>query len=334
MKIEKLPSGSFRIRKTYKGHTFTVICPYKPTQKEALQLIAEKMEEPLTAQTAPSGCLNDFIDNFIALIETQGKSPATVRGYLSIQRNLSKAFTSIRLSELTNDDLQREINRYSEGRSPKSVRNMYGLVKAVLDEYRPSFALSVNLPAKEIKAEYEPSTRDVQRILEASKGTRYEIVLHLCVLGLRRGEAIAVTPADIDENNVLTIDKDIILNKENKYVLKDKPKTEYSYRRILLPRSIADQIRAQGYVYKGDPHSINKYLHTFQDKLGIPRFRLHMLRHFCVAYLHREGFTDQQIMTFGGWANSSDVMKRAYRYNLDPEESQKSITAKIDDLFS
>ena len=33
MKIEKLPSGSYRIRKMYKGKTYTVIFDYKPTQK-------------------------------------------------------------------------------------------------------------------------------------------------------------------------------------------------------------------------------------------------------------------------------------------------------------
>ena len=37
MKIEKLPSGSYRIRKTYKGQVYTVVFDSKPTQKEALQ---------------------------------------------------------------------------------------------------------------------------------------------------------------------------------------------------------------------------------------------------------------------------------------------------------
>ena len=37
MKIEKLPSGSYRIRKTYKGKTYAVIFDHKPTQKEAMQ---------------------------------------------------------------------------------------------------------------------------------------------------------------------------------------------------------------------------------------------------------------------------------------------------------
>ena len=36
MKIERLPSGSYRIRKMYKGKIYSVITDYKPTQKEAI----------------------------------------------------------------------------------------------------------------------------------------------------------------------------------------------------------------------------------------------------------------------------------------------------------
>ena len=45
MKIEKLPSGSYRIRKTYKKKLYTVITEYKPTNKEAIQLIAAELDK-------------------------------------------------------------------------------------------------------------------------------------------------------------------------------------------------------------------------------------------------------------------------------------------------
>lgn len=45
MKIEKLPSGSYRIRQQYKGKRYTVITDYKPTQKEATQLIAAEFDK-------------------------------------------------------------------------------------------------------------------------------------------------------------------------------------------------------------------------------------------------------------------------------------------------
>ncbi len=330
MTIEKLPSGSYRITQMYKGKRYRVTVSYKPTQKEALLLLADKIKDtPATAESVRNNSFSEYCDLFIAYTENKGKSPSTVRGYVSLISCMSDKFKALRLSDITEEDIQDEINRYAENHAPKSVSNLHGLIHSILSKYRPKFRYSIELPSKVKKAEYEPSTKDVQRIIEASAGSKYHVAILLGVLALRRGEIAAITAADIDDNNVLTIDKDLVVDKNGNQVIKHMPKTADSYRRILIPQSLADEIRAQGQAYKGNMHSINEYLHKLQDKLGIPRFRYHMLRHFAVAYLHREGFTDQQIMSYGGWSNSSDIMKRAYRYNLDPEQAQQSIVSSF-----
>lgn len=331
MTITQLPSGSYRIRQMYKGHTYSKVLPYKPTKKEAITIMAEMMENtPVEASAAPNRTLGGAIEHFIAEREKAGISPASVRGYLVIYRNIPQKYKNIVTSDITNDDVQRLVNEYGKTRTAKTVRNMYSLVRSSLRQIRPNLVLVCNLPSAERKAEYEPTTEDIRRILEAAKGSRYEIVLRLAALAVRRGEAIAVTAADLT-GNVLTINKDVVLDKNENYVLKDRPKNESSNRRILLPDSLANLIREKGVAFEGNPHTINEYLHKLQDRLGIPRFRLHMMRHFAVAYLHKEGFTEEQIMNWGGWSTSS-VMKRAYRYNLDPEESQKEISNRLGNL--
>lgn len=45
MKIEKLPSGSYRIRKMHKGQMYTVVFNEKPTQKEAMQAMAAEPDK-------------------------------------------------------------------------------------------------------------------------------------------------------------------------------------------------------------------------------------------------------------------------------------------------
>lgn len=332
MKIEKLPSGSYRIRQQYNGKRYSIIVPYKPTQKEALKLVTEKMDKPENSQANSCKSLGEYMDKYISYCEKSGKSPSTIRGYESLKKNLSEDFLDIRFSDLTSADVQKELNRYGETRSSKSVKNAYGLIRSVLAKYRPEYTLMVKLPASEIKSEYEPTTKDVERIVELAKGSRYSIVIQLAILGLRRGEILALTLDDLDEDNVLSINKDMVLDKNHKYVIKNSAKTESSNRRITLPQPLADEIRAQGYVFEGNPHTINQYLHRCQKRLGIPEFRLHMLRHFCVAYLHKMGFTSEQIMQWGGWS-SDYVMKRAYRYNLDPAESQAEISKKLGNLF-
>lgn len=331
MKIEQLPSGSYRIRQQYKGKRYTVIIEHKPTQKEALQLMAKEMDSA-TTQKVEYGTFNDYAEKYILECEKDGKSPSTVRGYYSIMKNLSERFVNSRFSDMSSDDVQKELNEYLIGRSVKSVKNAYGLIRSVFAKYRPQYQLVIKLPTAEKKAEYEPTTKDVQAILEHAKTSRYSIALQLAVLGLRRGEIMAITSADLDDENVLTINKDMVLDKNQQYVLKETAKTEASNRRILIPQELADEIRKQGYAFQGNPHTLNQYLHRCQHTLGIPKFRLHMLRHFCVAYLHKNGFTAEQIMAWGGWSTSA-VMERAYRYNLDPAESQKNISQKLGGLF-
>ncbi len=332
MKIEKLPSGSYRIRQQYKGKRYTVIVPYKPTQKEAIQLMAEQFNTS-ESKVEHLGTFSEYASKYLTKCEEDNLSPSTINGYASIIRRLPEWFMQLRFSDIEQTDIQRLCDEYSESHSPKSVRLYHGFVRSVFVKYRPQFTYSVTLPSMVKKAEYEPTTEDIQRILAAATGSRYEIVLRLCSLAVRRGEAIAITASDLDKDNVLTINKDIVVDKNNKYVLKNKPKTEASNRRILLPSTLADQIRAQGYAFKGNPHTINEYLHKLQDRLEIPRFKLHMLRHFAAAYLHKEGFTDQQILSWGGWENGSDVMQRVYRYNLDPHESQKTIADSFGNIF-
>jgi len=182
------------------------------------------------------------------------------------------------------------------------------------------------------KEQYEPTMKDIQAIIEMPVGTRYHIPLQLAVLGLRRGEVCALSADDLSDDNVLTINKDMVLDKENNKVIKDRPKTGASNRRILLPPNLTEEMRSQGYVFRENPHAINEYLHKCQEKLKIPKFRLHMLRHYCVAYLHKQGVTSEQIMAWRGWS-SDYVMKRAYRYNLDPAESQARIAESLSGIF-
>lgn len=332
MKIEKRTNGSYRVRQQYKGKMYTVHFDHKPTQKEALQAISAKMDENVDKKT--SGSMEFYINSYIREKEDQIKpkiSPSTIRGYISIKHNLSRDFLDMRLGEITSDDVQRELDRYKKTRSAKTTKNAYSLISSVFALYRPQYQLVVKLSSDEPKAEYEPTTEDIRRILDYAKGSDYSVALQLAALGLRRGEIVALELSDLSEDNVLTINKALVTDKNNQIVV-SSTKTEVSNRRIPIPEALADEIRTQGYIYRHYPNSIVRYLHSVQNELKIPRFRLHMMRHFCVAYLHKQGFTEEQIMAWGGWS-TSDVMKRAYRYNLDPAESQKKMSDSLSDLF-
>ena len=331
MKIEQISANSYRVRKQYKNKSYTLYFDHKPTQKEITLALADKYNS-VTQQKADNGTFEDYANKYIDYLEKSNKSPSTIRGYDSIIKNISEDFKGMNFFDIDNKNIQREVDRYAETRSPKTVKNMSGFITTVIGKYRPELTLSIKLPKADKKAEYQPTTKDIERIVEYSKDSVYSVGIRLCILGLRLGEVCVLTLDDLDEDNVLTINKDIVADKNGNLVIKDRPKTYASNRRLPLPKELADDIRKQGFITNYYPGSLGRYLSRIQKQLGIPHFRLHMLRHFCAAYLHKQGYTDQEIINWGGW-ETDYVMKNVYNYDLDPQEAKKDISDKLGSII-
>lgn len=330
MKIEKLPSGSYRIRKMYKGKTYTVITDYKPTQKEAIKLLADEMDkvqekyERLTFEAAG----REYIESKRNVL-----SPSTVRGYNNIMKMLSGKFLDENVHDITTIDIQTEINRISKDKSPKTARNYHGFISAVLSVYCPSLKIHTTLPQKVRNEPYIPSDEDVKKILRHAKGGKYEIPIILACYGMRRSEICALTADDID-GDVIHISKALVENDKKEWVIKTTKTTESS-RDIVVPVEIADQIRAQGYVYKGSPGSITQYLSRTQKSLEIPHFPLHKLRHYFASKMSAMNIPEEDIMRFGGW-ETDYVMKGVYRHAMQDKnrEAQREASRRLgDSLF-
>lgn len=315
MTIDKLPSGSYRIRQTSEGKTYSIVVDYKPTMKEATLLMAEKIHiEPTQTNKRKTfeTCAKEYIED-----RKNINSGGTARGYNSIIRAMSDKFKAIPIDEITQETVQKEVNLYAATHSSKSVRNFNGLISAVLRVYRNGLQFRITLPQKAVKKQIRATKDDVTRILEASEGTDYHIPFQLGVLGLRRGEICALTLADLD-GNMLTINKDKIEveGAETHWVIKPIPKTEKSNRTIPIPKKLADEIKEKGYIFEKTPPMLVHTLHSYQKQLDIPQFRFHDLRSYCASYLHSLGYADKYIQGFAGWS-SSYTMNRIYKEELE-----------------
>lgn len=329
MKIEKLPSGSYRIRKMYKGKTYTIVTDYKPTQKDAIQLLADLLDKDIHQRQRASfkSSANKYIE-----IKTNVLSPSSINGYKCILRNLSDDFLSLDINEITPIHIQKEINDYSVDRSPKTVRNAHGFISAVLGMFRPDLTISTTLPQKKKNDSYIPSDDDVKRILARAKGTEYEIPLLLATFGLRRSEICALTLDDLN-GNTLTINKALVSNDHGEFVLKSTKTTEGT-RKIYIPDYLADLIRSTGKIYDKSPNQIYENLCKYQKELGIPHFKLHSLRHYYASMSHSLGIPDSYIMDSGGW-KSDATLKTVYRHAMESkkEEMQEFAAAYITELL-
>lgn len=313
--LDILPSGSLRLRKMIKGNAINLTFDYDPTETEIVQILSAEMNKAkvnkvrMTFKTAAEKYM-DVKDTVL--------SPSTIRGYKSILRNLPDEFTKQIITDITSVSVQKMINQYSTGHSPKSTFNASGFVRSVMDMFSPNTIINVTLPQKIRKEPYIPTDEDIKRILEYSRGTMFEIPLVLATFGLRRSEICALTLDDI-HGNTLTINKAMVQDEEKNWVIKTT-KTEAGTREIYLPDNVIELINSQGYIYKGYPNSIVCYLQKTQAKLGIPKFSLHKLRHYYASMSHAIGIPDSYIMAAGGWKSDS-TLKQVYRHALNDKKT-------------
>lgn len=323
MTIDKLPSGSYRIRHTEDGKTYSVTVKYKPTKIEAMKLITERVKKKPTKLTFKLAC-DEYID-----AKRNVLSPTTLKEYTATARRVPDAFKETPLSEITSLQFQKVINDFSNGHDPKTVANYAHFISAVLKAHDIEIK-SPQLPQKVKKSPYIPTKEDIQAVFSVLKGTEHEIAISLCCYGLRRSEVCALTLDDLN-GNVLTVDKALVKGINNVWVVKPT-KTTDSTRTLILDDELVKLIREKGYIYKYHPENLYKALQRAQDKAGVPRFQLHKLRHFFASYLHSKGYSDKQIQAMGGWKTDS-VMKTVYQHALDMDEAKQKAAHDISSVF-
>lgn len=317
MKIEKHGS-KYRVRKMYKGEVYTVEFDHEPDDMEVFVAIGREMEKSgVNVKGSFSYFAKKYIENRKNVV-----SPNTIRTYNTKLKQLSRVFKDKNIRDIQSEDVQAEINRLSTKLEPKTVKTTYGFITAVLRANRSLGGIKVKLPQTIKKDVYEPTNRDIKRILDEVKGTEYSVAFQLGVWGCRQGEIAALTIDDLNGNN-LHIHRTMVLNENNKWVVKETPKTDESNRILPIPKELANEIREQGFIYNKVPNRLNKKIHDVQKKLGIPPFKFHTLRSYFASFAHSLGIPDSDILSLGGWATDS-VMKRVYRKSIE-ESKAKSV---------
>lgn len=330
MTIEKLPSGNYRIKKMIKGKTYRVTVDHKPTKREAEEIIQEQVHD--TESHAKDDISFEQATMDYIKVKHNVLAPNTRRGYLTALQRLSEDFKCLSINKLTQIIIQAEISRLSASYAPKTVRNTFGLISAVLLMYRPAFAYNITLPQPKEPDYIMPTSEQVGAIIEAVRGTKYFVPFMLGVCGLRRSEICAATIDDI-HGEYIHISK-ALEHGENGKEIRDNAKTKDSVRDVPLSEEILEAIKASGTIYDGDDTSLWKRLRKEQDRLNIPHFRFHDLRAFYASYAHAHGIPDKHIQHNCGWKTSYTMNKIYKRLMQDEyEKSQNKFFEMLKDDF-
>lgn len=319
--LEQLPSGSYRYRKQIDGVNVRITFDHRPTEKELMLAIAKKY--PIAKRNITNQSFEVCCVQFVTA-KSNVLSPSTIRTYtIYTNKTLSAALRDVSMAEVDSILIQNEINSYAKNHAPKTVHNYHAFLSEVLKEYRPDLNLNTTLPKVPRYNPYVLSENEVKDILEASRDTKYHIPFQLGVLSLRRSEVCALTVDDV-KNNILSVNKGMVMDKDDNWVIKHITKSEDGMREIVIPQKLSDEIKERGVIYDGAPITLLHALNRFEKKLGIPKTRFHDLRVFYATYAHSMGIPDAVILSNGGW-RSEYTMKRVYRKAMEEDKRKYQI---------
>lgn len=252
-------------------------------------------------------------------------SPSSIRKYKSMQRNCMVPLKEYQLKEITQSVIQKVINKASTELSPKSVRDMNGLISAVMKRFRPGIVINITLPKKLRSNIYIPTEVDIKKIVRASEGTIMEVPILLAAFGaMRRGEICALQKSDI-KNHTIHVTKTMVMNDEGEWIVK-APKSYAGDRYVNYPSFVIEKfLELSTNTVNMNPNTLTTSFGNLLKKLEIPHFRFHDLRHYNASVQHALGIPDAYIMQSGGWGNDS-VLKEVYRHTLpDMEDKMNKI---------
>jgi len=322
MNITKNQSGNWRIRMMIDGKTYTkTVKGKKPTENEAYQMILDMIEEqnkPLSMSfRQASSDYNKSRKNVI--------SPSTFREYSRMCDRLPEWFVDMDIYTITQVEMQKLTNELSVDHTTKTVHNYHGYCVSVVGFFRPDVTYNTRFKQNSRVEPYIPTKSEVQQVIDYSIGTEYHIPLQLAKYSLRRSEICALLKSDLTEDNQIHVCKALVQDINKEWVVK-LPKTEDSDRYVPIDDDLANEIRAldRDRIYPYYPQNLTKYLKKTQDKLGLPHFTVHKMRHYFASALH--GIVPEaDIQKMGGWKNDT-VLKQVYTHSdifLDKSTQKK-----------
>lgn len=256
-------------------------------------------------------------------------SPKTHLTYLSYD-HYYKPIANVKIGNLSSNDMQTFINNLSKDVAPKTVANIYGLLRSAVTQFCDR-SFNVRLPER-LDIDYNvPTDADINRLIQ-NANPRLKLAIILGAQGLRRGEVASLKYADVlYDFNAILIHSDMVLGPDG-WVYKEIPKTKNSIRRLIVPKEVIDMIgygEPDSYILGILPSTITSDFINLRNKLGI-KCRFHDLRHYMASILHAIGVPDSYIMERGGWKNDK-VLKSVYRNTLSDKTIQ--FTKMANDYF-
>lgn len=316
----ELPSGSWRCQVMVDGKRISVVDDDpEVAHAKALALKTGLLQEKKSPASLTVGeAMDRYIESKDSIL-----SPASTSSYRKIRQNYFQDIINMKISDLTQERIQRSINALAKDHAPKTVSNAHGFLSAVLATYRPEFMVRTTLPQKKKHEIQIPDIDQIQIMLKAAEGTKLELPLLLAVwLGLRESEIRGLT-WDCIEGDFLHIKKAIV--DTDRGPQEKGTKTYSGDRMIRLPQHIKDVIDKQPkmdeYIVHLSGHAMYNRFRRMCEKNGLPHYRFHDLRHTAASVAMAVGVPNTYNQQRMGH-KTDNMLKNVYLHTMRSKEDE------------
>lgn len=307
----------------------------------AMERAAMSAKGALNAPFPLERFFNEYLESKTTL------QPKTLEDYERVLRRFLRVHPGRNLADITVADVQRFLNRLEDGRgvplSERSKRLAFAVLRnAFRYAVRARYLSAAPLPdaprvSRTSVTEDDVLTADELRrfVVAARSDEMYAFIVLLVTTGIRLGEALALTPKDIDGAGVLTISKSAQDYDRLIPTVKASPKTASGSRSIMLVSELASLLRSRDSDERLFPYTyaqIRSTLRRVAKGAGLAgkEVRPHLLRHTACTTLLNEGVP---IMTVVATMGHKDAAFTLNTYAKFLKENRDAVPRAWDAFF-
>lgn len=335
---------------------------YGRTRKE----VAEKLNEAMGLKSKgrlgmpTKQTVQTYIEEWLSNVAAIRVRKQTVRNYRIHLGHVCRYVGKVRLEALTNRHLQAVVSELTEEYEASYVHSimttLHNALMWAVDQGRIPFnpAERLTLPKVERRKRVILTKEQARLLLEGARGTRWHALWAVLLsLGLRRSEALGLRWSDLDEERGwLQVDQQYIWV-EGDGMRAQELKTRRSHRTVPVApfvlqslkshRSIQAQERLlagpdwqdHGLIFpsqKGKPHYpayIIGVLHADLERLGLPRMRLHDMRHTAATLMLENGVSPKVVQEILGHESFATTMDTYAQVSTSAKETASDAMQRV-----